>query len=209
MPVKLVKRDQANNQENVVQDNEGQWLVQAQKGDPQAFAYIVEKYQRPVYNMCYRMLGNAQDAEDAAQETFLRTYKAMRRYDKDRSFSSWILSIAAHYCIDQIRRRRFTTISVEELPVPDLPDISPGMENKLSKMEEQLRIRTLLEILDPTDRAAVVLYYWYDYSYKEICETLSLSLSAVKSRLHRSRRAMALCWIERQPATVNAERIPA
>lgn len=190
-----------------MQDDEARWLAQAQKGDPQAFSLIVEQYQRPVYNLCYRMLGNAQDAEDAAQETFLRVYKAMNRYDTKRSFSSWLLSIAAHFCIDQIRKRRFKIVSVEDLPVPDLPDVSPGLETKLKDKEERLRIRALLDVLDPTDRAAVVLYYWYDYSYKEISHTLSLSGSAVKSRLHRARRAMAGQWIDGKPQTLNAERI--
>ena len=190
-----------------MQDDEARWLAQAHKGDPQAFSLIVEQYQRPVYNLCYRMLGNAQDAEDAAQETFLRVYKAMHRYDTRRSFSSWLLSIAAHYCIDQIRKRRFKLVSVEELPVPDLPDVSPGLEARLKDKEERLRIRALLEVLDPTDRAAVVLYYWYDYSYKEISQTLSLSISAVKSRLHRARRAMAGQWMEGQLQPLNVERI--
>jgi len=182
-----------------VLENESEWLIKAQKGDSQAFSYLVETYQRPVYNLCYRMLGNAQDAEDAAQETFLRAYKSMRRYDNRRSFSTWLLSIAAHYCIDQIRRRRYPVVSVEELTVPDLPDVSPGLESKLSRKEEQRRVRAILNVLDPVDRAAVVMYYWYDFSYQEICESLSLTTSAVKSRLHRARRAMAQEWLDRQP----------
>jgi RNA polymerase sigma-70 factor (ECF subfamily) len=144
------------------------------------------------------MLGNAEDAEDAAQETFMRAYKAIRRYDNKRPFSTWLLSIAAHYCIDQIRRRRFPIVSAEELPYPDLPDPSPGLEVNLDQKEEQHRVRALLNALEPLDRAAVVFYYWYDYSYDEICESLSLSLSAVKSRLHRARRAMAEKWVESQ-----------
>jgi len=181
-----------------VENNETEWLVEAQRGDPQAFTCLVEFYQKPVYNMCYRMLGNAEDAEDAAQETFMRAYKAIRRYDNKRPFSTWLLSIAAHYCIDQIRRRRFPIVSVEELPYPDLPEPSPGLEVILSRKEEQRQVRALLNVLEPLDRAAVVFYYWYDYSYDEICESLSLSLSAVKSRLHRARRAMAEQWVENQ-----------
>jgi RNA polymerase sigma-70 factor (ECF subfamily) len=144
------------------------------------------------------MLGNAEDAEDAAQETFMRAYRAIRRYDNKRPFSTWLLSIAAHYCIDQIRRRRFPIVSVEELPYPDIPEPSPGLEVSLSRKEEQHRVRELLNALEPLDRAEVVFYYWYDYSYEEICESLSLSLSAVKSRLHRARRAMAEKWLENQ-----------
>ncbi len=184
----------------MVLENETQWLEKAQKGDSQAFTFLVDAYQRPVYNLCYRMLGNAEDAEDAAQETFLRAYLSLRRYDASRPFSTWLLSIAAHYCIDQIRKRRVPLISVEDLPVPDLPDPGIGLEPGLSRKEEQGRIRAVLNVLEPVDRAAVVMYYWYDFSYEEICQELSLSLSALKSRLHRARRAMAGEWLLHQPA---------
>ena len=189
-------------------EKESEWLDKAQRGDPQAFTWLVETYQRPVYNLCYRMLGNAQDAEDGAQETFLRAYKSMQRYDPKRSFSTWLLSIAAHYCIDQIRRRRLQLVSVEDLPTPDLPDPTPGMESKLSRKEEQRRVRAVLNTLDPVDRAAVVMYYWYDFSYKEISQALSLTVSAVKSRLHRARRAMAQEWLDRQAQGGLAQRGP-
>jgi RNA polymerase sigma-70 factor (ECF subfamily) len=187
-----------------VQPEESQWLENALKGDDQAFTRLVETYERPVYNLCYRMLGNAQDAEDSAQETFLRAYLSLRSYDKNRAFSTWILSIAAHYCIDQIRKRRMQIISVEELPDPDLKEPSPGMETGLSRKEERQRIQSLLHTLDPTDRAAVVMYYWYDFSYEEICQALSLTMSALKSRLHRSRRAMAEEWMKQENATTRS-----
>lgn len=177
-----------------MQENERDTIRQAQQGDPEAFSRIVETYQRAVFNLCYRMSGNAEDAEDAAQETFLRAFKSIRRYDPTRSFSTWILSIAAHYCIDQARRRHFNVVSVEDLLVPDLPDSSPGIEKSLSLKEDQQRVRQLLHALEPIDRAAVIMYYWYDFSYEEISQTLSLTLSAVKSRLHRARRTMAEAW---------------
>ena len=190
-----------------MQDIETQWLSLAQKGDPQAFTELVEAYQKPVYNLCYRMLGTAEDAEDASQETFLRAYRSMKRYDNSRPFSTWLLSIAAHYCIDQIRRRRLSIVSIEELPVPDVPDTSPGLESTVSRNEERRRIRKLLDTLAPIDRAAVIMYYWYDFSYDEMWQARSLTMSAVKSRLHRARRAMAEEWMEQQPETLMAERI--
>ena len=97
-----------------MQDEESLWIVMAQKGDPEGFTNLVESYQTPVYNLCYRMLGNATEAEDAAQEAFLRAYTSIKRYDKDRPFATWLLSIAAHYCIDQIRKRRMSLISRED-----------------------------------------------------------------------------------------------
>lgn len=187
-----------------MQELESRWLDQARNGDPQAFSQLVEMYQKPVYNLCYRMLRNAEDAEDAAQETFLRAYKNFRRYDPQRSFSTWLLSIAAHYCIDQIRKRRMTVVGIEDLPVPDLPDYSPGPEAQTGEREQQQRIRALLDVLDATDRAAVVMYYWYDFSYREISEALSLTESAIKSRLHRARRSMAKSWQNAQPQTISS-----
>lgn len=191
-----------------MQNSETEWVRKAIKGDAQAFTQLVELYQRPVYNLCYRMLGNAQDAEDAAQETFLRAYQNMRRYDNNRPFSTWLLSIAAHYCIDQTRKRRYPLVSVEELVEPELPEPSPGVETVVSRKEEQQRVRAILETLDPVDRAAVILYYWYDFSYDEICQSLSLTLSAVKSRLHRARRAMAEEWSRSQAQTTAAPNTP-
>lgn len=189
-----------------MQNTEAVWLVQVQKGDQQAFTSIVEAYQRPVYNLCYRMLNNAEDAEDAAQETFLRAYRSIKQYDRSRQFSTWLLSIAAHYCIDQIRKHKMNIISLEDQPNQEIPDKLPGPESTLSKREEQNRMRLLLEKLNPVDRAAVVMYYWYDYSYDEIARSLSLSESAVKSRLHRARKEMARLWISQQNKLLPAER---
>jgi len=190
-----------------VQSNESGWIVQAQEGDANAFTSLVEAYQKPVYNLCYRMLGNAEDAEDAAQETFLRAYQSLKRFDPNRSFSTWLLSIAAHYCIDRIRRQRYRIISFEELPYLDVADDSPGVETRLSHKQEQEQIQTLLNNLNPVDRAAMVLYYWYDLSYEEICQELGLSISQLKSRMHRARLAMAQKWNEKKTSNLMPERI--
>lgn len=188
-----------------MQESESIWLARARKGDSQAFTQLVEAYQRAVYNLCYRMLRDEGEAEDAAQETFLRAYKALRQYDRSRPFPTWLLSIAAHYCIDQIRKRRMALVSIEDLPYADLSDGEPGPEVALSRREDQRRVQALLQTLGPVDRAALVLYYWYDFSYEEIGEMLSLSLSAVKSRLHRARLNLAQEWM-RQQQTPLAER---
>ena len=76
------------------EQEEAQWLAAARRGDRNAFSKLVQAYQIPVYNLTYRMLGNAQEAEDAAQETFLRAYKRLNTYEPDKKFSNWVLSIA-------------------------------------------------------------------------------------------------------------------
>jgi len=192
--------------------DERTWVLQAQQGDDEAFTNLVETYQKPVYNLCYRMVGEPGDAEDAAQETFLRAYQNLHRYDPSRSFGTWILSIAAHYCIDRLRKRKFLMFSMDaenedgssfELPDPDSPD--PEAESVTKEQRDSLHL--LLKDLDATDRAAVIMRYWYDFSEVEIASSLKLTVSAVKSRLHRSRRALAGMWQENESRARTERRV--
>lgn len=185
---------------------EAEWLEQARRGDDLAFARIVEAYQRPVFNLCYRMLGDGYEAEGAAQETFLRAYKYLKRYDPERSFATWLLSIASHHCIDIIRKRRMRLVPIRSLPGEVLPDPGITPETAVRLGEDQQAVQDLLETLSPTDRSAVILYYWYEYSYEEIAQTLSLTVSAVKSRLHRARKALGTAWQDRKAESESALR---
>jgi len=179
------------------------WVAQAQQGSQEAFTNLVEAYQTHVYNLCYRMLGEPELAEDAAQETFLRAFRHLHRYDSKRPFATWLLSIAAHYCIDRLRRRKFSTISIDEDEQDggfELQDAdAPNPESEMVRGEQRARMQGLLKRLDSVDRAAVVLRYWNDCSEAEIAETLHLTVSAVKSRLHRARRELSGLWQEESP----------
>ncbi len=192
-------------------NEEQAWILRAQNGDDEAFTCLVETYQTPVYNLCYRMLGEPEAAEDAAQETFLRAYQNLLRYDRSRPFATWLLSIAAHYCIDRLRRRKFAFINIEdeesdEVSFPDPTAIDPEAETE--RRQEQEQLHAILRLLEATDRATVILRYWYDFSEAEIAESLRLTIPAVKSRLHRARRQMAKLWLEASPQTTSPERIP-
>ncbi len=173
-------------------DTERTWILQARQGDQHAFEKLVEAYQGPVYNLTYRMLGNANDAEDAAQETFLRAYSNLDSYDPNRKFSSWLFAIASNYCIDQLRRRRINWVSVENLPPWEpLRAETPDPEQSVIRVSDNQRIQWLLDTLPANYRLAVVLRYWHDYSYKDIAAVTNSTVSAVKSRLHRARRMLA------------------
>lgn len=188
-------------------NEEDLWIDRAAQGDDDAFAQIVDNYQVPVYNLCYRMLGNKEEAEDAAQETFLRAYRNLKRYDPKRKFATWLLSIASHYCIDRLRRRRLKLVSLDDLlPRRERAASTPDAEANYLQLENAEEIRGMLDGIGEKDRAAVILRYWYDFSYAEIAESLSLSLSAVKSRLHRTRREMADRWSIQNKAFVNGGR---
>jgi RNA polymerase sigma-70 factor (ECF subfamily) len=183
-------------------------LKQVHQGNQEAFTQLVETYQRPVYNLCYRMLSDPDEAEDASQETFLRVYKNIKHYDAKRPFTTWLLSIAAHHCIDQLRKRRMVVISMDTTPNLDPPDGLPGPEASYFLMEDQKRVQAILKTLNPNDRAAVIMYYWYDFSYEEIAQSLSLTPSAVKSRLHRARLSMAQSWPNQKGSNFVPERKP-
>jgi RNA polymerase sigma-70 factor, ECF subfamily len=177
----------------VSEDIEALWVRRTLDGDQQAFGELVLRYERDVFNLAYRMLNDRGEAEDAAQEAFLRAYANLARYDITRPFKTWVLSIASNHCIDRIRRRRLTWLSLEE-PLPPHPALTsdiPGPEEAALTNERNILVQELLDNLSPDYRLAVVLRYWYDLSYSEIAEMLGTTESAVKSRLFRARQALA------------------
>lgn len=168
-----------------------EWVRAAIDGDQDAFAELVYTYQDSVYNLCYRMLYERTEAEDAAQEAFLRAYLNLQRYDPSRSFKTWLLTIASNHCIDRLRRRRLQWLSIDDpLPNLSLSSDEPEPEDATILSEQSKALQDLLNELNPEYRAAVVLRYWYDYSYTEIADILDTTESAIKSRLFRARQIL-------------------
>jgi RNA polymerase sigma-70 factor (ECF subfamily) len=184
---------------------EAELLRKVQQKDEDAFAELVEIYQTPVYNLCYRMLGSAEEAEDAAQESFWRAYQAIHRYDPTRSFITWLLSIAAHYCIDLQRKRKLPVLEIDGEEEFEIPDRAMEPEKMLSNKQEKEMITGMLKKISETDRAVIILRYWQEMPEEEIAKSLSLTISAVKSRLHRARLQLAKLMLEPKP-TIAIER---
>ncbi len=191
--------------------DESEWIRQAREGDGAAFGELVAIYQTPVYNLAYRILGNRAEAEDAAQEAFIRAYTHLRSYDPQRPFRTWLFSITSHYCIDRLRRQRVAWLPLEDETATGDEDAEAGEYRALAapdphvvavQREREALIARLLAALPPADRAAITLCYWYDCSYEEIAEALGLSVSAVKSRLYRARRALAAMLTSEQVSYV-------
>lgn len=177
------------------------WVREALAGNKQAFSRLVEAYQRPVFNLAYRLLGNPDEAEDAAQETFLRAYARLSQYDESHKFSTWILSIANHHCIDRLRKRRTKYVSIDDNPVlENLEEDTLQPEDSLLGQEQTVELQGLLNQLEPDYRTPLILRYWEDYSYEDIATAMGLTVSAVKSRLFRARKQMADLYHERQVA---------
>ncbi len=179
-----------------------EWVQAAMEGDQDAFAELVYTYQDAVYNLCYRLLSERTEAEDAAQEAFLRAYLNLQRYDPARSFKTWLLTIASNHCIDRLRRRRLTWLSIDDEALPSLSLTSDEPEPEPASIlkEQRAVLQHILGELNPDYRAAVVLRYWYDYSYSEIADILDTTESAIKSRLFRARQLLAE-KLETKPAS--------
>ena len=178
-----------------METREATWVEQARAGDRGAFSSLVESYRVPVYNLAYRMLGNASEAEDAAQEAFIRAYTRLHTYDPSRRFSSWLLAIASHYCIDVLRKRRIQTLPLDELP-PSAELAMPRAtqpEQVVVRRQDSRAVQALLNVLAPDYRTPVILRYWYDMSYQEIADTMGVTESTIKTRLHRARAKLAEC----------------
>jgi RNA polymerase sigma-70 factor (ECF subfamily) len=174
-------------------DSEAALVNAARAGDRDAFAGLVDLYKKPVYNLALRMLGNPRDAEDASQEAFLRAYKALGAYDRKRPFSTWLLSITAHYCIDRLRRRKSGEISLDGLPTWRwVPAETVDPQRAAERSDQADRIRKLLDGLPEDYRLVITLRYWHDLGYAEIASIVGETESAVKSRLHRARRRLAV-----------------
>ena len=179
-------------------------------GDQQAFANLVEKYKDSVFNVAYRMLGNPSEAEDVAQETFVRAYTQLHTYKDTHRFSTWLLSIASHLSIDQLRRRRFLALPLDNVPFLEwIADASVGPEESALAVEASDEMQRVLSVLPAKYRAVLVLRYWHDLSYDEIAEALHLTPALVKARLHRARelvaRAMKATGVEMRLASEENE----
>ncbi len=172
-------------------EEEKVWIQRTLAGDQDAFACLVEAYQTAVYNLAYRMLGNAVEVEDAAQEAFLKAYTRLNTYDSERKFSSWLLAIASHHCIDRLRQRRLGWLSSNELLPWSWLSSGSRPEEVVIRSQERDEVHRLLDQLPPHYRAAVILRYWHDLSYQEIAEAMEITESAVKSTLYRARQKLA------------------
>ncbi len=160
-------------------------------GDPRPFRTLVTRYRDRVINTAYRFLGDPYDAEDVAQEVFLKVYRGLPDFRGESSFSTWLYRIAVNTCKNELRRRSRQPTLLE----PDLESLgillpaAPSPEQAVTTREQRDAIQETLDRLGETDREALVLHDVQDLSYQEIAEVLGIGLSAAKMRVRRARLA--------------------
>ena len=165
-------------------------------GEREAFALLLERHAERVYSLCYALLRHPQDAEDACQETFLRAYRALGRFDRRYGFAGWLLKIAANHCRDRLRRRRRLP-GLERLNGRGESIASPPADPARHRRDALLNaVRRALDLLPPVYREVFHLYHREGLSYAEMAEVLGRPVGTIKTQLHRARRR--LCELVRR-----------
>ena len=174
-----------------------QLVARARAGDERAFRALLEKYERAVFSICLRMVRNRDEATDLAQESFIKVFASLDRYNPDYAFSSWLFKITSNLCIDNLRKRRITTFAMDE-PVESekgeftrqyvSPD--PAPDETLSRNEKMQKLEKGIAALPEHYRIMLVLRHQEDLSYEEIADSLAIPLGTVKARIHRAREML-------------------
>jgi RNA polymerase sigma-70 factor, ECF subfamily len=180
-------------------DPDAALMLRVKQGDSDAFAALVEKYKGPVINLAWRMIQDPTEAEDLAQNVFVQVYRSADRYRAESKFSTWLFTIARNLCLNELRRRnRHRAQSLEAASTTE-PDQGPlqvqdhrlmGPTEKILHGELNSRIEEALQDLPENQRTAVLLCRQEDLSYDDIAQVMGVSVSAVKSLIHRGRETL-------------------
>ncbi len=169
-------------------------VKRVQAGNTEAFEELVRRYERKVYNITYRLMGNEQDASEALQDAFLRAYRFIGKFQFKSSFFTWLYRIATNVSLSKLRKREKVDIVSIDQPVNEagdlqfeIPDVKYGPEKLMKQRELRAALQKAVEELPEDYRSVVVLRDLEGLSNEEVSKVLKLSVAAVKSRLHRGR----------------------
>jgi RNA polymerase sigma-70 factor (ECF subfamily) len=180
-------------------DPDAALMKRVTQGDQRAFEELVDKYKQPVFNMIYRTLPDAAEAEDLAQAVFVQVYKSAARYRVEAKFTTWLFTIARNLCLNELRRRsRHPAASLDAATEPDEEGVARQFEDnrnvaapdRLIHDELVAKVSEALKDLPENQRTAILLYQEEEKSYEEIADILGASLSATKSLIHRARETL-------------------
>ncbi|MFC1736591.1 RNA polymerase sigma factor [Candidatus Hydrogenedentota bacterium] len=179
-------------------DDDARVVVQAQKGQADAFEKLVVKYEKQIFAFCMRMIGSRDDAADLTQEVFLRAYKSIKSYKPKAKFSTWLYTIARNQCYnftrDRSTRRKHVMdgqlLGEDEAVDPVVPDAAKSPEHNARMGEYAELIRRALNDLSEEHRAVILLREYQGMSYEEMSKVLGIRTGTIKSRLARARQNM-------------------
>lgn len=173
-------------------------IQKCKSGDIYAFEQLIQGYQKKVFNIAYRILGDIDDASDMSQEVFIKVYKSITNFKEESSLSTWIYRIATNTCLDEVRRKKkaasismSSTIQLEDGEITiQVEDSKPGPDELIAQKETREEINKAIESLNEEHKAVIVLRDIQGLSYEEISSVLQCSLGTVKSRINRARSSL-------------------
>ncbi|HET7011946.1 MAG TPA: sigma-70 family RNA polymerase sigma factor [Anaerolineales bacterium] len=166
-------------------------VEQTRRGRIDAYGELVRRYQTSVFNVCYRMLGERQEAEDLAQDAFLRAYQRLETFDVERPFGPWIRKVAANLCLNSLQKHSPPRLSLDEEYDDPIDVGQPDPAEVHERADQANRLRLALTRLPAHYRAVIELRHFHDMSYEEMARSLALPLSDIKTHLFRARRLLA------------------
>ena len=167
------------------------YIEAVRKGNVQAFSYLVEKYQKLVYTLALKLLKRPEDAEELAQDTFIKAYQKLDSYEGKSKFSTWLYSITYNAGISELRKRRIEFKSLEDQKFSDQDEMKMHDYYSETKKEDQEKYLNLaLGKLPEDDQVLVTLYYYESQSMDDISEITGLTVSNIKVKIHRARKKM-------------------
>jgi RNA polymerase sigma-70 factor (ECF subfamily) len=178
-----------------IEDPDRELLARWRDGDEAAFEQLVRRHQKKVFRLLLRMMGNREEAEDVAQETFLSLHRHGRRFRGEARFSTFVYRVASNAALNRRRtlgrnRARLKKLALRQQAGDDLPTAPRSPEDAASGADLSSRVREALDALKPSLRLPVVLYDMEGLAYREIAEVLGVAEGTVKSRIHRARQAL-------------------
>ena len=177
---------------NMTSREKDQLLVERCKaGDQRAFNDLINGYKRQIFSLIYRMVGNAADAEDLAQDTFIKAFRSIGLYDNKYPFHTWLFKIAHNTSIDFLRVNKHAALTIDDAENPiDIEDQGPSLEEKAEHLSQKELIERQLATLPPPYREILMLRHQQELSYEEISQSLEIPIGTVKVRLFRAREIM-------------------
>jgi RNA polymerase sigma-70 factor (ECF subfamily) len=162
----------------------------ARRGDSSAFAALVRGLQRPIYGLCLRLLRSEAEATEVAQETFLKAYQNLERFEDGRPFDLWVLTIARNLCLDILRRRQKVQTEDVEPHAPSLASHEPSSEQKAIDRQQRQTLEEAMATLSDDDREVLALYYVQKRTTKEIAVIMGVAPGTIMARLFRAREKL-------------------
>jgi RNA polymerase sigma-70 factor (ECF subfamily) len=169
---------------------ESYYIHRVRNGDRDAYSWLVDRYKDLVFTVCIRMLGNAADAAEAAQDVFVKAYRSIGSFQEKSKYSTWLYRIAYNHCISVIRRKVKVIDLVDEIPEESEETGELNGMDLLSSEERSKYLRQAIDVLPETDAVVVTLFYYEELSLEEIAGITGLSNNNIRIKLHRSRKRL-------------------